>query len=126
MTDFLLLSADDDQLLQFLANHHVVTSSRWCEQCFESCRRDVGRKLIICDKRLLMHIVVVGRGVGGTAEVCSLTLGSLRFICLSGMSVGSTVCGWFSPFHGKIGRVSAARSACFGSNSAVRFSVVQG
>lgn len=76
--------------------------------------------------RLSMHIVVVGRGVVGTAEVCSLTLGSLRFICLSGMSVGSTVCGWFSPFHGKIGRVSAARSACFGSNSVVRFSVVQG
>jgi len=51
MIDFLLLSADDDQLLQFLANHHVVSGSRWCEQCFESCRRDVGRKLFICDKR---------------------------------------------------------------------------
>ena len=30
-----------------------------------------------------MHIVVVSRGVVGTAEVCSLTLGSLRFVCLS-------------------------------------------
>jgi len=91
--------------------------------------------------RLSMHIVVVGRGVVGTAEVCSLTLGLLMFVCLSGMSVGSTVCGWFSPFRGKIslcgklgsvriqssiGLVSAARSACFGSNSVVRFSVVQG
>ena len=81
MTDFLLLSADDDQLLQFLANHHVVTGSRWCEQCFESCRRDVGRKLSSASSviRLSMHIVVVGRDVVGTAEVCSLTLGLLAY-----------------------------------------------
>jgi len=49
--EFCSMCRDTQQLLRFLASHHVVLGDFWCERCGQPCRVDLTRFSFRCDRR---------------------------------------------------------------------------
>ena len=51
MTDFAVMTADEDKLRHFLVAHHVLADVYYCDQCHMECRIDKNKKLFRWDRR---------------------------------------------------------------------------